>query len=241
MDDKKGVVFYTDSKLDESIARVCREQIKRGFNGEIVSVSLKPLDFGKNIVLEGRVRSYPTMILSIITALEASTKDYVFFCEHDVLYDPSHFKFTPPTDDIYYYNINNWRWGYPGDLAITYDGLHSLSQLCCNRKMALKHFKLRLEIARRTNLDEHRGREPRWARRWGYEPGTKPKKRGGITDETFELWRSEYPNIDIRHGRNFTRSKLTLADFKHPPNMESWREEKVTDIPGWSHIKEMFL
>jgi hypothetical protein len=236
---KVGVIYYTDNRPDPLILRTCQDQIRKCFNGKIVSVSLRPIDFGKNIVLGGRVRSYPTMMLSILTALEALDTENVFFTEHDVLYHPSHFEFIPPRPDVYYYNCNNWRWKYPEDLVITYDYLTSLSQLCCNRLLAIEHFKKRIQVAKEQNLDEHRAREPRWARRWGYEPGTKPIRRGGFTDEVSEKRWSRFPNIDIRHAKTFTKSKTCLADFKHKP-FDSWKEAKVYELPGWSRVKEMF-
>ena len=234
---KKGIIYYTDNRIGRPIIPICQKYIAAS-GLPIVSCSLKPIDFGnKNIVLEGRVRSYPTMVEQIILALEASTTDYVFFCEHDVLYNFTHFDFTPPRDDIYYYNVNNYRWRYPTEYAITYEWLASLSQLCCNRLLALNHFKKRLQVAKEQGLDIHRSREPRWARQWGYEPGTKKRRRGGFSDEDYEIWQSEYPNVDIRHKWTLSCPKTTHAEFKHQP--KGWEEIKIDRIPGWN-IKELF-
>ena len=49
------------------------------------------------------------MFKQILSALEAQDTDIVYFCEHDVLYDPSHFEFTPPKKDVWYYNVNVWK------------------------------------------------------------------------------------------------------------------------------------
>lgn len=235
---KKGIIYYTDNQLGEPIFSIVQKQIlKAGL--PIVSVSLKPIDFGQNIVLKGLQRSYPTMVLQILNALKASTADYVFFCEHDVLYHPSHFDFTPPRDDIYYYNTNNWRWDYPKNRAISYDKLTSLSSLCVNRELAVEHYKLRLKTIENQGLDKIKSREPRWVRRFGYEPGTKKIRRGGITDEDNVKIKSEYPNIDIRHGRTFSQRKVTLDSFKHKPPLETWKEITLDKIEGWN-LKELF-
>ena len=45
----------------------------------------------------------------ILAGLEALDTDVVFMVEHDVLYHPSHFDFTPPERDIFYYNRNTWK------------------------------------------------------------------------------------------------------------------------------------
>ncbi len=232
----KGIIFYTDNRIGELIKSLVQKQILKA-KLPIVSCSLKPIDFGQNIVLEGKERSYPTMALQILTALEASDADTIFFCEHDVLYHPSHFDFIPERNDIYYYNINNWRWEYPKDRLISYDELTSLSSLCCNRELAIRHYKLRLDLIKKWGLDKIRSREPKWVRRFGYEPGTKKRRNGGVSDEEHQTWRSEFPNIDIRHSKTFSAPKIHLEKFKHQPT--NWKETTMDKIPYWN-LKEMF-
>lgn len=232
---KLGIIYYTDNRLEEPILSVVKQKIKEP-GLPIVSASLKPIDFGKNIVLD-LSPSYLTMIKQITAALEASTAEYVFFCEHDVLYPASHFEFTPKRDDIYYYNGSVWRWKYPEDFAITYDRLISLSGLCVSRKLVLGQYKRRLEIIEKEGWESDKTREPLWARQWGYEPGTKKKKRGGFSDDDFEVWFSREPMIDIRHGRTFSQSKVTLDSFKHKP--VNWQETTLDKIPGWD-LNQLF-
>lgn len=227
----KGIIYYTDNRIDGTLMSQLNRKTVLEAGLPITSCSLKPIDFGDNVALEGELRSYPTMALQILTALERSKAKYVFFCEHDVLYHPSHFDFIPPRDDIYYYNVNNWRWEYPKDRAITYSGLTSLSSLCCNRELAVRHYKLRLHLIEEWGLDKIRSREPRWARKFGYEPGTKKKRRGGVTDEECVKRRSEFPNVDIRHPGTFSRPKIYQHEFKHLP--EDFIEGTIDNIPGW--------
>lgn len=229
-----GVVFYTDNKIGEPIKSVVERYI---LDSElpIVSVSLKPMDFGQNTVVEGE-RGYVTYVKQIITALEKSSADYVFFTEHDVLYPESHFKFVPTRNDIFYYNSNVWRWEFGSNTAITYDRMLPLSCLCSNRELALTHYRLRMEKIDE-NIDAFKSREPSLARKWGYEPGTKKKKRGGLTDDDFEIWQSEYPVIDIRHNGTFSGPKCTLDSFKHVP--VNWQEVPISWISGWN-LKEIF-
>jgi hypothetical protein len=229
----KGIIYYTDNRLGEPIFSVVQKQIlKAGL--PVTSVTLAPTNFGENIVLD-LSPGYLTMIKQITTALKASDCTYVFFCEHDVLYPTSHFDFTPPKDDIFYYNAHVWRWKYPDDLAITYDRLISLSALCVNRKFALKHYNERLKKIKEMNLTLDKSREPFWARRWGYEPGTKKIKRGGFSDDDFETWRSKYPIIDIRHGKTFTQSKVSLDSFIHKPI--NWQKTSLDKIQGWNLVQ----
>ncbi len=231
----KGIIYYTDNRLGEPIFSRVQKQILAA-NLPIVSISLKPIALGKNVVLN-LTPSYITMIKQITKALEKSDSDYIFFCEHDVLYPLSHFDFTPQKDDIFYYNSNVWRWKYPDNLAINYDRLISLSGLCVNRKLALSHYQARLKKIKELKLDSNGMHEPGWARQWGYEPGTKKTKRGGFSNDDFETWSSQYPMIDIRHGKTFSQPKVTLDSFKHPPT--NWREISIDEIPGWN-LRELF-
>ena len=65
----------------------------------------------------------------------------------------------------------------------------------------------------------------------GYEPGTKSNRQEIVSSDISECWRSEYSNIDIRHGRTFSPPKLTLESFKHKPT--NWRETTLDKIDGW--------
>lgn len=230
----KGIIYYTDNRLPEPLFSTCQRHILAS-GLPIISVSLKPLAFGHNIVLADPP-GYISMVNQIITALENSSTHYVFFCEHDVLYHPSHFDFTPPRDDTYYYNLNNWRWAYPTDIIIRYDGLTSLSQLCVSRNLALTHFTARKNRMREIGLDKFQVKDPRQARVWGYEPGRKKLKNGAFMEERCAYWSSSHPNIDIRHNKTFSLRKVARRDFFHPPT--GWIQSTIGQIPGWN-LKEL--
>ena len=231
----KGIIYYTSNELGEPIFSLVQKYILKA-ELPIISVSLKPIDFGENISLNLEP-SYLTMIKQITLALFLSDADYVFFCEHDCLYPKSHFDFTPPKDDIFYYNANVWRWDYPKDRLITYERLISLSDLCVNRRFVLNHYMTRLKMIKEREWNKDKRHEPEWARRMGYEPGTKKKKRGGYFNDDFETWQSKDPIIDIRHGKTFSQSKVTLDNFKHQP--KNWQETTMDKIPGWN-LKTLF-
>lgn len=231
----KGIIYYTNNRLDEPIFSTVQKQIANS-GLPIVSVSHTPLNFGKNFVLN-EPSGIVTMIKQIEFALRKSDVDYVFFCEHDVLYPNSHFEFTPTRDDMFYYNSHVYRWDYPKDRLITYHRLISLSGLCVNRKFAHDHYKKRLTKMYENEFDKDTSREPLWARKWGYEPGTKKIRRGGFSDDDFETWESRLPIIDIRHKKTFSPPKTKLDDFTHLP--ENWNEITRDEVPGWN-LKKMF-
>jgi len=212
---KSSVIYYTDNRLEDPLYSFVQDRIADS-GLPIFSASLEPIDFGFNEVIEGK-RCYTTMLKQIISCLSRSPTDYVFFCEHDVLYHLSHFEFTPPKDDVFYYNENVWRWAIGADTVIRHHRMIPLSTLCANRLFALDHYKKRLEKIESKGLEDVAGREPSWVRKMGYEPGTKKKRRGGFSDDKFGTWHSKCSNIDVRHKGTFSNSKTKLEDFKHKP------------------------
>jgi len=186
-----GIVYYTDNRCEEKIVSAVRTRLREvGF--PIVSVSHRPLsDFGKNIVVDMKP-GIVTMFKQILIGLEASKSKVIFLVEHDVLYDPTHFKFIPPEKNVFYYNTNTWVVN-----AKTKEGMfHNQKQtsgLCAYRDLLVEHYRKRvamLETDRRTYME--------------FEPGMAKS----IDNYKAETWMSEKPNIDIRHGNNLTAGRF---------------------------------
>jgi glycosyltransferase involved in cell wall biosynthesis len=211
----KGILYYTDNEMDKDIMKLCQNQIaKSGL--PVTSVSLKPIDFGKNIVIEAE-RSAATMFKQILIGLEAMTEDIIFFCENDILYDLSHFDFNPTRKDTFYYNNNVWFLRASDGHCLYYEAVQ-LSGLCAYREALVTHFKERLKMIE----------EIGFSRQIGFEPFT----HGRIKWKTwykFERWQSEKPNIDIRHGKNQLHSRWTKEEFRRVPKV--WIES--SEIPLW--------
>jgi hypothetical protein len=224
----KGIIYFTDNQLNLRVARAVQKQL-RAISAEkgipIVSASLKPMgNMGKNIYLPlkwGR----ESMWRQILAALEGSESDIIFFCEHDVLYHPSHFDFTPPKQDVYYYNHNVWKVRLDDDFAIHYDA-NMLLGLCCYRDIAIKEYK---ERVRRIAAEG-------WNRRMGYEPGTRGIYRGGFSNSRWEKWHSELPLVDIKHGHNLTTQRWRQDQYKDAENCTDWKESTADKIPGWPNL-----
>ena len=212
----KGIVYYTDNRLDEKYAAPVRRMITNT-GLPIVSASLQPLDFGKNIHID-QERGYLTMFRQILAALEASEAEIIFFCEHDVLYHPTHFDFTPPRQDVFYYNQNVWKVHSEYGFGLFYR-CNQTSGLCAYRELLLDHYRKRVAY-----VEEHG-----FSRRIGFEPGTHgriPELKG-----KHETWMSEYPNIDIRHDKNLTPSRWKRSEFRNKKFCDGWLMKDT--IPGW--------
>lgn len=229
----KGVVYYTHGVGDPVLLEKVRQQIKKGIKEKhIVSVSLLPLQFGKNIVID-RSPGYVTMAIQILEGLKASKADVIFFCEHDVLYHPTHFDFIPPRGDVVYYNTNVWRVRASDGHGLYVNQLQQLSGLCAYREMLLKHYQERVRL-----LTEHQEDIDfnTYVRAMGFEPGTHNRKER-VDNLTSDNYQSRVPNIDIRHETNLTPSRWRKDQFRNQKYTDGWTESDV--IPGWGLVKDL--
>lgn len=213
---KTGIIFYTDNLVNPKILSAVTNQLNKVFDGEIVSCTLKPLDFGKNIVLDME-RGYEAMFTQIVRALEASTADVIYMTEHDVLYPKEHFT---ELKDIetgkFYYNQYWWKIG-KGNRAVRWDA-DQVSGLCAYRETLLDFYHKRLAEFDKDNFDRR------------FEPMS---RKGAIS------WKSSVPYVDIRHSTALTKSKWSLADFRDKSTAINFEESTVDKIPGWENLGEL--
>lgn len=148
-------------------------------------------------------------------------------CEHDVLYAPEHFQFTPHRNDTYYYNRNNHKVRYPDGQALFYNCEQTLG-LCGDRQLLLEHYMERV----------YRVETQGFTRKMGFEPG-KHKLPTGIDNNPWDWYMSKYPNIDIRHGQNLTESRWTQEEFRSQKNCTGWLLSD--NVPGWGQTKGNFV
>lgn len=224
----KGIVFYTDNQVNLKIAHAVQKRLRK-MGLPIVSASLKPMPhFGaKNVHLKGQKRGYLTMFQQILAGLEASDAEIIFFCEHDVLYHPSHFKFVPPKKDVFYYNENCWKVDSETGRALFYYAKQT-SGLCAYRELLIEHYR---ERVKRVAVDG-------FSRKMGFEPGTHGREER-IDDYKAEAWVSEVPNIDIRHQNNLTPSRWRKDQFRNQKKYtRGWTE--ADEVPGWGQTKGRF-
>ena len=219
----RGIIFYTDNQLRLKIAHRVQDilkKISRAKQIPIVSASLKKMTFGdKNIHFPSLKRGYSAMFKQILGALENSKADIIFFAEHDVLYHPSHFDFTPPKKDIFYYNQNWWRLRSTDGFAVHWDA-NQVSGLVAYREHLLKFYRQRLSEVEKNGYKSKMGFEP-----------------GGRNSNLTCAWKSEYPNVDIKHGHNVSKNKWSLADFRDKTTSKNFMT--AIDIPGWGKTKEL--
>lgn len=221
----KGIVYYSDCRIDPVIADTVRAQIVCAAPRlTIASCTLNqwvtwPIGAsGQPLMIEGK-RGYLSMFRQILIGLEALTTDIAFLCEHDVLYHRAHFGFTPPRSDVFYYNQNVWKVRASDGHALHYP-CSQTSGLCANRALLVEHYRRRIAMVE----------EFGFSRAMGFEPGThrRPER---VDDYGSATWMSAVPNIDIRHDANLTESRWTKAEFRNARFTEGWTEGD--GVPGW--------
>ncbi len=226
----KGIIYYSDSQLPDNIAIPVRDNLQKisdEMHIPIVSATLKKLKFGaKSIYFPSLKRGYPAMFKQIMAALEHSESDIIYFCEHDVLYSPTHFEFTPPDRNTFYYNQNVWYLRLSDGHALHYD-VNQLSGLCGYRDELYTHFKERYERVMAEGFSRKMGFEPmthhRIAWKHLYNLGT---------------WKSRIPNIDIRHDGNLTATRWFKSQFRNQKLLKGWKKSK-TKIYGWGKTADL--
>ena len=217
----KGLVYYTDNMPEEKIFLTCQKQLNRcmkKWKYPIYSISQKPIDFGINICMDLE-RSVLSMFKQILKGLQECKTDIVFLIEHDVLYHPSHFDFTPVKENHFYYNRNEWRVSSVTGKAVFYQH-NDVSQLCAPRDLLLEHYTKVVELAEKEGF-EHK---------FGFSP-PKGLPREEQRKHHYGCYMSKVPNVDIRHPNAFTRQRMNKSEFRSERSCRGWTESD--GVPGW--------
>jgi len=218
-----GILYYTDGNLDNTVVGDAVRSQLATIGLPITAVSIKPLGFGDQRIVLPLERGYLTMFKQILAGLEAMDTDIVFFCEHDVLYHPSHFDFVPPDREQYHYNLHVWKVDATSGRAVHYLTKQT-SGLCAYRDILIEHYRERVARVERDGF----------SRRMGFEPGSH-RRAERVDDRTSATWMSSGANLDIRHDRNLTQTRWSPTQFRDQRNCQGWTE--ADEVPGWGLVK----
>ena len=221
----KGVLFYTNNRLNMKLAALVRKQIaKSGL--PVTCVSQKPVGFGTNLVFKGDGKSgQANMYRQILMGLEHMKEDIIYLAEADVLYHPMHFQFTPAEPNKFYYNGNYWVLRLKDGYAVHYNA-QWLSGLVSYREPLLVHMRERVEMIDREGFSLNMGHEPMTHKRIAWK-----------TWYEYEVFNPGVANIDIVHSGNMTLKKWKLDDFRTKPKF--WEESTGYSVPGWNLAEEL--
>lgn len=222
MQDDLTVIYYTANAINDYFSKNVREHLLKAINGfPLISVSKKPMDFGRNICVGETPRNHVNTYRQATTgAKEAKTK-YIGLAEDDILYSPEHFK-RRPRPGVFAYNIGVWGFYTWNDPPIfSWKGRRNLSGLICERDLFIEAMEERFAMY---PSDEDVPPES-WT-----EPG-KYEHTLGITVRQTEEFYSNPANIMFSHeqalafGNLGTRKKLG--------------ELRAIEIPYWGTAQEI--
>lgn len=129
------VVFYTANYISEYFWNNVKANLVKAVGDlPLISVSQKPMDFGENICVGNIGRSHLNIYRQILTGTQAAKTKYVALAEDDIFYPQSHFEIRPSSDNVFCYDINEWRfytWTRPP--IFSYQGNIVVHQLISSR------------------------------------------------------------------------------------------------------------
>jgi len=114
------IIYYTSNREDEAFEKKIKDKLLEVCgNIPIISVSHKPIDFGKNICVGDVGACDHNLFRQIWLGCKEAQTPYVISCEADCLYPPDYFQFVPEDEaDCYRFDnlhiLNQWgkgEWG----------------------------------------------------------------------------------------------------------------------------------
>lgn len=109
MSSNKTIIYYTANKEKESFENRVRENILKVSNLPIISVSQKPINFGKNICVGEIGQTYLNAFMQCLMGCRAAKTPFVVMTESDCLYpEKGYFDFQPTDLNTIYSYDNVW-------------------------------------------------------------------------------------------------------------------------------------
>ncbi len=101
------VLYYTSNRENEVFEEKIRQKLLEAMGDlPLISISQKPIDFGKNICVGDVGTSGFNMFRQVLIGCKAAITPFVISAESDCLYPPDYFTFVPPRDNVPYRNSN---------------------------------------------------------------------------------------------------------------------------------------
>ena len=105
----KTIVYYSSNREPWETEKKVIETIKENSNGlPVISVTQKPIDFGKNICIGEKISNYHNCYRQLLLACMMAETEYVISCEADCLYPPEYFQYEPDGKHDLYRYMNIW-------------------------------------------------------------------------------------------------------------------------------------
>jgi len=195
-----SVIFYTSNYITDFFAENVRKNLLWCIGDmPLISVSQKPMDFGRNICVGDIGRSHLNIYRQILIGAKAAETEYVALAEDDIFYTPGHFTFRPTSKEVFAYNYNKW-----GLYTWTSPPIYSyLGNLVVNQLIASRNYLVdALEERFNKYPDESKIDLSCWK-----DPGRR-ENRLGVTERKTERFDSPEPSIVFSHEDAFGYANL---------------------------------
>jgi len=192
---KGAVIYYTSNKENPKFEEVVRADILKKIGDlPLISVSQKPIDFGKNIVVGDVGTSGFNVCRQIQRACQETNADYIISTEADCFYPEDYFKFVPPKLDVPYRNTNIYIVKFRRDFFKRKDS--SLFAQVVGREFFLSRLQ----------------RLFRGAPEWSTTEKNFPRERGKKIFNHYEYFKSKNPCISVKTGRGMRQHTTTIDE-----------------------------
>lgn len=180
----------------------------------IISVTQKPIDFGRNICVGDVGASGFNFCRQNLIGCEEADTDFVISAESDCLYSPDYFEFRPERLDVPYRNTNIYvqHFGHPH--------FFKKDKSTFAQVVGRRFYKARLEMLL--------SGQPYW----DTTMKNFPKEIGKPLFEEFELFETRHPCISFKTGKGMR--KYTHSDRIPRTELPYWG--KVEDILEKYHV-----
>lgn len=212
------IICYTDNSLAPWLLNRCRLELLKAVEGKrVITVSQEELPFDDNIVVGNIGRSHHSLFTQVLVGAKEVDTKYVALAEHDCMYTPEHFNWVPTDDNIFWYNINHW-FVQTKNGEYSYHRRRPMSQLICEREILIRSITEKIKML-------ETGFEIRKGQSGACEPGVCDNRKafkeakdvwwnsmkdvGKEEKWTAKAFRTKLPNLDIRHGGNFSGGRRT--------------------------------
>lgn len=228
------VIYYTCNYLEKEnpvFLANCQHYLLKAI-GELplISVSQKPMDFGKNICVGDIGRSHLNIYRQILAGCKAATTKYVAMAEDDILYSYAHFHTLVPHRDYFLYDmakLSLFTWSKPMVFSFR-TRRRVINHLIAPRKMLIDALEER--FARLEELKKAGKSEDQIIHHWG-DPGRYENYLGVTVRETQE----EYFGIP---SIVFTHPKAYGYEFNHGQR-KRLGDIQIVEEPHWGRAEKI--
>jgi hypothetical protein len=207
------IIHYTANLINGYFANAVREHLLKTVGDiPIISISHRPINFGKNICVgDIGISTYNIYKQILIGAKEVKTK-YLACTEDDCLYTKSHFSHRPPDDETFSYNQNNWTLDKSGIF---------FRRNRANMRMCISPTELVVRILEKRFEKFPNLLSPSELYGWG-EPGREKVKLQLGEEGNIEIFESYIPCISFNHNTGMGKARKILQKDKIVKELFLW-------------------